>query len=433
VARFLFAVWPFPTHLFPSVAVAHALRRRGHEAAFYTGASVRRLLEGEGFRCFPFERVEEARAAAIVFEGLVPGAHRPFRVRRLWREWLLGTAVAQVEDLDRVLRRWSPEAVVCDLTMWGPPLVLHESRGVPVAMLSHVAPCLLPGSKRVFGLSLGAPRGSLGIRTALAQVLVRLLSRGIVREASALRHGHGLPPLRTTVTEFAGTMPLYLVPNVAEFDFERGDLPPSVRYVGPCLWEPGPPAPAARAHALPLDPPVVLVTEGSLESPRPMLPLAAIEALGGLPLRVVVACPSEPFRSELARRALPENVRVERAAGLRAAVSRASVVVTPGSSDVVLAALAAGTPLVVAPSAWDQPANAQRVRATGVGLALGPGRRTRRLREAVLRVLGEPSFAARARTLAAAFARSGGPAGAAALLEQLAPAAAGPRREEKTC
>jgi len=66
MAKFLFTVWPFPGHVHPNLAIAHALCERGHEAAFYTGGSARASLEAEGLRCFPFRQVDEARVEAIV-------------------------------------------------------------------------------------------------------------------------------------------------------------------------------------------------------------------------------------------------------------------------------------------------------------------------------------------------------------------------------
>ena len=62
------------------------------------------------------------------------------------------------------------------------------------------------------------------------------------------------------------------------------------------------------------------------------------------------------------------------------------------------------------------------------------------LREAVERVLADPAYAAGARQLAARLAAAPGPAGAAALIEDLVPAAAdhhlqtitGPGAEERT-
>lgn len=38
------------------------------------------------------------------------------------------------------------------------------------------------------------------------------------------------------VAEYAGTMPLYISTTVPELDYNRGDLPASVKYVGPTVW-----------------------------------------------------------------------------------------------------------------------------------------------------------------------------------------------------
>lgn len=56
MARLLFTVWPYPTHLHPFIALAEAVRARGHEVAFYSGGGALALLEHAGFRCFPFAR-----------------------------------------------------------------------------------------------------------------------------------------------------------------------------------------------------------------------------------------------------------------------------------------------------------------------------------------------------------------------------------------
>jgi UDP:flavonoid glycosyltransferase YjiC (YdhE family) len=87
----------------------------------------------------------------------------------------------------------------------------------------------------------------------------------------------------------------------------------------------------------------------------------------------------------------------------------------------VLASLQAGVPVILIPTEWDKPDVAQRVVATGAGLRIAPSECTpRRLRAAVERVLGDPSFRANARRLAAAFGRYRGPDQAARLLEDLA-------------
>ena len=82
--------------------------------------------------------------------------------------------------------------------------------------------------------------------------------------------------------------------------------------------------------------------------------------------------------------------------------------------------LAAGVPLVVVPTEWDKPENAQRVVEAGAGLRLAPARLTPgRLRTAVERVLEDPSFRRNAQRLATDLGRYAGPARAAELLERL--------------
>jgi UDP:flavonoid glycosyltransferase YjiC (YdhE family) len=82
--------------------------------------------------------------------------------------------------------------------------------------------------------------------------------------------------------------------------------------------------------------------------------------------------------------------------------------------------LEAGVPLVVVPTEWDKPENAQRVVEAGAGVRLSPRRLTpARLRTAVERMLEDPSYRRNARRLSAGFARYRGPARAAELLESL--------------
>ena len=83
-------------------------------------------------------------------------------------------------------------------------------------------------------------------------------------------------------------------------------------------------------------------------------------------------------------------------------------------------ALLAGVPLVVVPTGWDLPENAQRVVESGAGLRLSPKRCTPdKLRESVLTVLRDPSYRANAQRIGDALRRQGGSVKAATLIEGL--------------
>jgi MGT family glycosyltransferase len=164
----------------------------------------------------------------------------------------------------------------------------------------------------------------------------------------------------------------------------------------------------------------VHVTEGTMHTQDPILLRAAARGLGGRPMHVIMTTGGrrDPASLDLGPRAA--NVHVEQFVPHRFLLPRTDVLVTTGGAGTVMSALEAGVPMVVVPTEWDKPENAQRVVEAGAGLRLSPGRLTpARLRGAVERVLGEPSFRENARRLAAIFAACRGPARAAELLEKL--------------
>jgi MGT family glycosyltransferase len=429
MARFLFTVWPFVGHVHPAIGIAHSLQERGHQVAFYTGDAVRSTIASEGFRFFPFAKLDEQRVTTLVsteFSYLGSIWRQIRRARRLeakFREWLLDTVPHQVEDIEAVMAAWRPDVIVCDSAFWSPILVLRETRQIPVAVLSVTAACVLPGPEApAWGRGLPPPRnGLMRARSTFQRKLVYWLSAGFRAHVDALRRRYGLAGLHCSVTEFAAHMPLYLVPSTPEYDYNRHDLPSSVRYVGPCLWDkPTDMPPPDWLAALPPDQSIIYVTEATIGRGEPFLLKAAAPALRNLPYQVVMTTGKQRDPRELDPGPLAPNIRVESYVPQSDLLPRMAVMVTPGGSGGVIAALKAGVPMVVVPTEWDRPENAQRVVECGAGVRLAANRCTpERLRAAVLRVLSEPSFRANARRMAGVFAQNDGPTRAAQLLEDL--------------
>jgi MGT family glycosyltransferase len=429
VAKLLFTVWPFAGHVHPALAISHALRARGHEVAFYTGSAVRSLVEAEGFRCFPFASVNEQRVFALASSEF-PYRASVFQQLRFakqlqarFREWLLDTVPQQVEDLDPILANWRPDVLVCDLAFWSPILVLGEARRIPVAVLSILAACLLPGPDApAWGRGAPRPRNSfMRLRSTFQRRVLNWLSAGFLAQANAVRGRYGLPALGCSVTEYAGQMPLYLVPSLREYDYDRRDLPPSVQYVGPCLWDkPSGSSPPEWLNRLSANRPLIYVTEATIGTGEPFLLKAAARAFQDMPVEVVMTTGSQRNAAGMDFAVSAPNVRVESYVPQSDLLPRSAVMVTLGGSGGVLAALKAGVPLVIVPTEWDRPENAQRVVEAGAGLRIPPDRCTpERLRAAVERVLCEPSFRINAERLAAACAGYRGPERASELLENL--------------
>ena len=425
MSRFLFTSWPLYGHMLPKLAMASALRERGHEAAFYTGSQARLLAEGEDIEVFPFERVDEHAIADAIRElEERAGVGRPSLgdVRRCFDRCLIEPMPGQVADVSAISRAWKPDAIVCDLPIWGPMVILAESTPMPVALASgFLGP---PGSASDVpppGLGLPSPRGPA--RRALAWGLARatdVAARRLRERVDALRAAHGLGPIGCSVNDYLARLPLTLVPSVRELDYDRRHAPPGVHYVGPCPWQP-PEPPGARAweETVPQGRPWVHVAASTMAGSDAGLLRVALRGLADRPVEVIAAGGAVP--ADLQPEGLPANAHLAPWVNHARLLPRFDAVVTPGGAGTIVGALAAGVPLVVVPTVWDKPDNAQRVVEAGVGVRLSPRRCTaERLRAAVDEVLGNTAYRERAQRMAALLASAPGPAGAAALLEGLA-------------
>ena len=135
----------------------------------------------------------------------------------------------------------------------------------------------------------------------------------------------------------------------------------------------------------------------------PDLYRAAIEALASLPLQLLVTVGRDRDPAELGP--LPANVRVERWVPQAELMPHVAAMVCHGGSGTVTMGLAGGVPMAVVPLFADQPWNAERVDALGAGIALDGGPEAiAGLREAVVRLTGDPGYHATAGRIAAEMA-----------------------------
>jgi MGT family glycosyltransferase len=422
----LFACWPFVGHINPYMSVALALRARGHDVAFYASQHARPTIEAEGFPVFPFEHVDEQYVRKIVrlLETGTPVGQKSVRVAlRTFQNWLVGTMPAQIADLEPIIDCWRPDVLVAETAMWGPILVLWEAIGIPVAILSTLLVCLVPGPEApAWGLGLPPLRN---LRSRLlaraADLATDLFAAPMRRRVDRIRAAHGLAPMGCSVNAFTGRLPLYLVPGLPELDYNRGDLPPSVHYVGPCVWnKPSRAAPPSWLEQIPADRPWVHVTEGTIHAQDPFVLRAAMRGLANERMEVILTTGPQRELAALNLGPMAPNIRVLEWVSHSDLLPRCSAIVTTGGAGTVITALQMGVPLVVVPTHWDKPDNARRVVEAGVGLRVAPRDCTpERLRQAVRRLLDEPDFRRNAQCLAQRLATAPGPPGAAALLEAL--------------
>jgi MGT family glycosyltransferase len=409
MTRVLFACWPFEGHVFPQMSMAIALRERGAEVAFYTDASMRELIEGEGFEVHPFERVGPAWKRVHGRDRGTGSRREGLRVLRDAREWIVGSVPHQVADLRDIIARWRPEVIGAEASMWGPLLVLAELGPVPVGLVSPLIGALVPAA------------GGPPIRRLVARV-GSLVTARLRRRLDSIRADHGLGPMGCSVNAYLGRLPLYLVLSVPELDGERDDLPASVHYVGACQWHPPePPGTVEWLDGLPRERPWVHVTEGTSRFQDHFLLRSAAQGLAGAAVEAILVSGRGLDAQEAGVATRAPNVHVADWLSHDVLLRRCAAIVTTGGMGTVIAALRAGVPLVVVPTGWDKPINARRVVAAGVGVRLSPRRCTpERLSAAVEQVLADPRYGRNARRAADLLAAAPGPAGAAELIESMA-------------
>jgi UDP:flavonoid glycosyltransferase YjiC (YdhE family) len=355
--RFLFATTSGTGHLTPMLPFAHALERAGHDVLVAGSGSAGALARGEGlaFRALAepvpseLDAIQE-RLRSLSADEAPEAAIQDMFVRTY--------ATAALRDMVLLTRSWRPDVVLRESTEFASALAA-ERCGVPQVRIGFT----LSSANEDWVLALAAP--------ALDE----------------LREPLGLPPdpnaarLRASLclTQSPQLMDLpggHELAQVRRYRVRHDDTPAAL----PDWWNGS-------------DDPLVYLSFGTV-LPRdgyPGMYRAAIEALEGLPIRLLVTIGRAADPGELGP--LPPWVHVEQWVPQAAVMPHAQAMVGHGGAGTTLAALAGGVPQVLLPVFADQPLNAERVAEFGAGLALdmSPGGLAR-LGGAVRELLEDPRY-----------------------------------------
>jgi MGT family glycosyltransferase len=213
--------------------------------------------------------------------------------------------------------------------------------------------------------------------------------------------------------------PLTIVFTSREFQINGDSFGPAHRFIGASLST-GSGSDDARGDE-PIgsnsdsDVPLVYVSLGTTFNDAPAFYQACFEAFADQPYQVLLSTGGRA----MALSEPPANVRVMPFVPQMEVLARASVFVTHGGMNSANEGLWCGAPMVVVPQRGDQFLVARRMEELGAGIAIAPADVTpMRLRDAVGRLIAEPSFRERARALGASLVAAGGPARAASEILQ---------------
>lgn len=377
MANFLFLTWSGAGNQPPAVALGHALKVRGHAVTF-GGYDVQRAFFTE--RGFDFVLLGRASAA---WREEIPEHRFAVKLRNAW------ASTEHLIDLPELLSRKPYDALVVDCLMFG-ALAAAEKSGLPTVTFIHSAPgALMP------------PGGQFESR--------------ILETVNHVRSQAGVDAVNNLWEAWA-RFPAFSN-SVRELD-PLGSQARSFEYFGPMTEPPTPSGwtwPRQADDARPL---LLVSFSTGREWDQSSRVTRTLDAIAGRDCRALVTAGSV----EIGATPVSDNVIVVQRLPHDEILPLTALTITHAGHGTLTAALKHGVPLLCLPNkAADQPLLAAQVHGLGCGLSLdGDAATAHEIGEAIDRLLREPAFTARARSLAGIISASPGVSAAVARLEKLA-------------
>lgn len=399
--------------LFPFMAMALALRARGHRVSFLAPEQhAPYVLDADlDFIALPVDE-------AVLHDPDLWHPTRGFAV--VWR--VSRPAMARILPFVEALPADEP----CVLLVH--PLALPEADlcrarrpGLKIAA-AYLAPSNLPSAHDP--LLLGPWRVPswvpLGTRRSLLRWGVRrFIDPVALADVNSARIDCGLHPFPTLMPEMIALADLSLTLFPAWFAPTQSDWPAPLYRAGFPLYDPNPdaPLPPRLAHFLAEGPAPLVFTPGTGNTQALDYFRHARTAAAQLGLRAVFLT---PHQAQLPPD-LPHTILWQDYVPLRSLLPRVAALVHHGGIGTTAEALRAGTPQLVVPLAHDQFDNAARVELLGAGASLRATRlNAERLTQALRRIVGNTAMAGRCHEIAGHFTSEQPLPGLCARLEALA-------------
>ena len=373
-------------HIHPLVPLASELQAAGHDVLWAIAAESCAQVKRYGFRAMSVGTGAKEEVARLFAEREGPEQMLELPIRER-REVMLPIFFGEI------VARWMRDGLVNIFDSFRPDLVVHDLCEFAAAPLA--ARRGIPHAAVAFGAAL-----SPGLISAVSASTTPMWeSEGLVPSPSAGLYDHlYLHPLPTGLGEPLNTA---TARSIRPMHFDGASVTEAPDWVEKF----------GRSRS------GIYVTFGTEMAAR--APWAAIvEALGSLDAEAVVTLGSAIDPATLGS-PLP-NVRVEKYVPQAFILDHAKVVVSHAGSGTLFAAAARGIPQLCVPIAADQWDNSDALTAAGAAITLELDQRSvDDIRQAMLRLLDEPAYAAAAHSLALDFAALPHPRDHVATLEQL--------------
>lgn len=325
------------------------------------------------------------------------------------------TKMARVfcESAPEAMQSAAIDGVVVDALLPG-AATAAEAAGVPFITMCNavpmhqepaVPPDFLPWQHSTASLARMRNRFAYAIRDIVLSPLHRVLNQ--YRRQWSLRPYHSPDDSFSPFAQLSQLVP--------EFDLPRERLPQCFHYVGPYRREN--PASVCFPYERLDGSPLVYASLGSVLGTRCEIWRAIIEACSELPVQLVIALGGAEPDAAFPRTSA--STIIVKYAPQRELLKRAALAITHGGLNSAMEALASEVPMIAIPVTGDQFGVAARLAYTQTGEIISLSKCDgARVREAIRKVLGDPSYRRCASVIHASIEKSGGVFEAASIVEQ---------------
>ena len=351
--RILFATMPMDGHFNPLTGVAVHLQRLGHDVRWYTGPSYADKIRQLGIPYYPYQQAKEINQLNL--DSALPERQRIkgtiARLRFDLNHVFLLRAPEFVADLTAIYKEFPFDLLVCDLLFSGAPFI-KQLLNVPVAVvgvvpLAETSRVLPPG-----GLGMEPSNGILGRikQNILRYVIINYLLKPCTDLYNMLLKDHNLPPTSDFLFDaFIRQPDIFLQSGTPGFEYNRPDISPNIRFVGPLLpYSQGVQHPFRQAELAKKYHRVVLVTQGTVERDPEKIILPTLEAFKDDAQTLIIVTTGGWQTNKLRKRYPQVNVIIDDFIDFNSVMPYAHVYITNAGYGGVMMALQNGLPMVAA-------------------------------------------------------------------------------------
>lgn len=389
--------------VYPFIVIGQALLRRGYDVTLVASDNFRDRIERAGMRFA--SGLSQADLDQAVSDPDLWHPQKGFF--RIWKHMARHFAPGYAAQL--ALVEQGPTVIVAStLAMTG--RLLQETRGVPLAT-AHLAPsCFFSAHDTAMraGLEWLTRMPPWAVRIVLGLIERLIIDPVVRRELNQLRVALGLAPVKRVMSRWLHSPQRVICAFPDWFAAPQVDWPPNTV----CTGFPRMPAPPGETLGVELlrfldggdktgsDSAPIAVTPGSAMAHGRAFIERAIAAAAALQRRVVVIT---PYRDQLPA-TLPACVHHVPYAPFDALAPRVAAFVHHGGIGTSATVMAAGTPQLIVPFAYDQPDNGMRLARLGVGAMVKPDAPLADWIAALSGLLNQPTVTQACATLAAQMA-----------------------------